>query len=278
MVLTKKFIYISIAILVVSLGVLAIGDLDYTISAAIINEDSIWAELANMFGELPAMLGMLIGIVLLYGGRRRDVKWWNIVSTIIAGAFILLFSYATAWGPVRYAFEHAVDGTPMFWNIITYIGTIALVVVSFMIAHKYGNKFTEFKKHAWLLIVLIVSEMIVVNIVKMIWARPRMRSITDISEFEHWYEINGWTNDNELKSFPSGHTANGFVAIAYMIFIPYIKSIKMKYFITGAVIWGSLVALSRVVLGAHFLSDVLVGSYITIFLFILLEKVFLKKQ
>ena len=113
---------------------------------------------------------------------------------------------------------------------------------------------------------------------KSIWARPRMRTINDVSEFKHWYEINGWSNDNDLKSFPSGHSANGFISLAFMIFVPYFKKIKMRDFLIVAITWGLLVALSRVVIGEHFLSDVVVGSYITIFMFILLERLFFRNE
>jgi len=278
MVLSKKFYIVSISVFIVLMGILAIGDLDYTISEALVNQNSIIGQSGNLFGEFPAMFGMLLAVVLLYGGRRRDVKWWNIVATVLGGLFIFLFSYTLVMMPIRYLFEHAVDGTPTIWKIINLVLGIILAIVSLYIAHTKGQNFKEFKKHAWLLIVLIFSEMMVVNIVKGIWARPRMRSINSVSEFKHWYEINGWTNDNELKSFPSGHTANAFVAFAYMIFIPYIKSVKMKTYITIAIVWGVFVSLSRVIIGAHFLSDVLVGSYITIFLFILWEKVFFRKK
>ncbi len=278
MVLSKKFYVVSISVFVVLMGILAIGDLDYTISEALVNPNSLIGQTGNLFGEFPAMFGMLLAVVLLYGGRRRDIMWWNVVATILGVIFIFLFSYTVVMMPIRYAFEHAVNGTPTIWKIINVVGAIILAGASIYIAHTKGENFKDLKKHAWLLLVLIFGEVFIVNIVKGIWARPRMRSISSVSEFKHWYEINGWTNDNELKSFPSGHTANAFISLAYMIFIPYIKSIKMKTYITIAVVWGVFVSLSRVIIGAHFLSDVLVGSYITIFLFILLEKVFFRNM
>lgn len=276
MVVGKKFVLISLSVFVIILAFLAIGDIDYSISKAIINKDSIWAEFFNMFGEFPAIFGLLLGTILLYGGRNREILWWNIVSSILGVIFITLFSYAVVIMPVNYTFEHSENGIPTIWGILSLILALVLAVVSFSIAHTKGEHLKELKKNALLLIVLIISEVIVVNIFKGVWARPRMRSITDISEFKHWYEISGWTNDNELKSFPSGHTANGFVAIAYMTFIPYIKNVKLKNYMILAITWGVLVALSRVVLGAHFLSDVLVGGYITIFLFILWESIIIK--
>ncbi len=248
----------------------------YTISHAIINENSLWGRFFDIFGEIPAMGGIILAVTLLYGGRNRNVKWWNIVSSIISILFISLFSFFMTFNIVRYIFHEDIGAITPLAYIMMVIVSLGIIITALYFAHVKGHEFVGFKKHAWLLILLVFSEMIFANIIKSIWARPRMRSITDISDFNHWYEINGWTNDNELKSFPSGHTANAFVVLAYMMFIPYIKSIKMNYFLIGAVIWGTLVALSRVVLGAHFLSDVLVGSYITIFIFILLERIFFR--
>ena len=278
MILSRKFYVISISIFIILMAVLAIGDLDFTISEAIINENSLWARFFDIFGEIPAYGGVILAITLLYGGRNRTIKWWNIVSSTITIVFLSTSSFFMTLGITRYIFHEEMDTITTFAYIIMIIMTLLIIVTALYIAHTKGHKFVGFQKHAWLLILLVLFEGVIVNIIKSLWARPRMRSINDVSEFKHWYEINGWTNDNELKSFPSGHTSNGFVIIAYMMFVPYFKSIKMNYFIIGAVIWGTLVALSRVVLGAHFLSDVLVGSYITIFLFLLFEKVMLQKS
>lgn len=276
--LSKKFYLITIGVFVVLMAILAVGDLDFTISQAIINTNSIWAKFFDIIGELPAYAGLLIATTLLYGGRNRTVKWWNITSSIIAVIFIVLFSFFVVFVPIRYIFHENLEAVTTVAYVVNILLSLTIAIGALYLAHTKGHKFTAFKKHAVLLIVLIVSEGILVNIIKSIWARPRMRSITEVSEFQHWYEINGWTTDNELKSFPSGHTSNAFVALAYMMFIPYIKSIKMKYFLITAIIWGTLVALSRVVLGAHFLSDVLVGSYITIFLFLIVERLILKQR
>jgi len=97
-----------------------------------------------------------------------------------------------------------------------------------------------------------------------------------IDQFKYWFQVSGLAAGEEFKSFPSGHTANAFVMLAYCMFVPYFKKIKANYFIAFALIWGGLVALSRVVLGAHFLSDVLVGGYITTVTFYVLNRIFIK--
>ena len=45
-----------------------------------------------------------------------------------------------------------------------------------------------------------------------------------------------------------------------------------------AVVWGLLVALSRVVRGDHFLSDVLMSCLVTFLLFLLIQKIVLNKK
>jgi membrane-associated phospholipid phosphatase len=62
------------------------------------------------------------------------------------------------------------------------------------------------------------------------------------------------------------------------MFIPETRRLYVKLFLIGALTWGSLVALSRVIRGDHFLSDVVVGGYITVFLFYLLSQLFQMKR
>jgi membrane-associated phospholipid phosphatase len=279
MVITKRFIWISVAVLVVLLGILAVGNLDYTFSKAIINEHSIWAGFFNMFGEFPAMFGMLVGTAILFGGRKKDVKWRNVLGWILSAPLMLIFSVAVAIMPINYYFEHVEGGIPMLWNLIAVLLAVGLFILTLIIVKKVGNeKMRELRKVGLVLIILVLAEMILVNVIKVLWARPRMRSIDSVDEFVHWYKINGPTGDNELKSFPSGHTANGFIMLAYTMFLPYLKKIKKNWFMIFVIAWGTAVAFSRVVLGAHFLSDVLVGGYITILSFFIIHSIVFKKE
>ena len=55
---------------------------------------------------------------------------------------------------------------------------IVLFVLALFIIKKVGNiKLREMRKAGIVLLVLIIAEMLLVNVVKIIWARPRMRSI-----------------------------------------------------------------------------------------------------
>ncbi|RLD83897.1 MAG: hypothetical protein DRJ10_02590 [Bacteroidetes bacterium] len=271
----RKTILAFVLVFVVLMTFLALGSFDYNFSHSIINTDSLWANFFNQFGEIPAILLMLIGTTILFGARKKDILWRNILSPVLALPFIALFSYVITSMPVRYMYENHATGfgedIPQVLNITTIILAIIIFVTTMFIERKIDDsKFKEMRKAAILFILLVVGEIILVTVVKEVWGRPRMRILESIDGFKRWYEINGPALNNNYKSFPSGHTSNAFSVIAYTLFFSYFKNVNKKLVMIIAVIWGVLVAVSRVVLGAHFLSDVITGGYITIFLFIIL--------
>ena len=130
-------------------------------------------------------------------------------------------------------------------------------------------------------IVLILNCMavmfIIYEIIKTGLPRPRFSLIQehiDGVDFHAWYdpiknkdeliETFGIYSDN-FKSFPSGHTANAILSIAILpglaAVVPALRNKKKVLFVAGFV-FGFLVLASRMVLGAHFLSDVSCGGFI----------------
>lgn len=77
--------------------------------------------------------------------------------------------------------------------------------------------------------------------------------------------------ETDMFSFPSGHSALAFSAL------PVLKSINKNLFM-GLFIFATLVAISRLTLGVHYLSDVLFGSVIGYGLGLLGVKFFEKRN
>ena len=130
-------------------------------------------------------------------------------------------------------------------------------------------------------IVLILNCMVIMflayELIKTGMPRPRFRLVSQNIEgigFHAWFDpiqnkndlISAFNlNGDDFKSFPSGHTANGIMSIAVLpglaAVVPALKKRMTLLFFVGLV-FGFAVLASRMVLGAHFLSDVSVGGFI----------------
>lgn len=109
---------------------------------------------------------------------------------------------------------------------------------------------------------------------KISWGRVRYEDLSSESEFTEWYVING--PDPYNKSFPSGHTASAFTFLPLFILINNKKmSKKLKVFLVFTVVgFGLYVAVSRVIIGKHYASDVLFSAGICSILTISFYKIF----
>ena len=82
--------------------------------------------------------------------------------------------------------------------------------------------------------------------------------------------FNFFSTDSAFHSFPSGHSST-IIAVTLIACIT-IPSLRIFFYICGF-----LIALSRVVVGAHFITDVVAGAILSIILFKILNFFFKKK-
>lgn len=275
----KIFIPAS-AVFIGVLLILAFGAIDYNVSQQLVNPHSIWAEFFNMFGEWPSFAGLLAFVAISYGGRKRDSKVLNVIYSILAYPFMLLFTYAIVFMPFRYRYEFVETGIPQSIQIvIVVLALILYAAVVYAVLKIKPETHRKYERAAGIVALLVVTEIILVNVLKPVWARPRMRSMESFEQFRYWWQINGPVSmmEEELKSFPSGHTANAFIMVAFLSFLDRNKKKLFRNFAIFAFAWGTLTALSRVVLGAHFLSDVVFSGYLTVVLYFLYERLFKNK-
>ena len=99
---------------------------------------------------------------------------------------------------------------------------------------------------------------------KSLWGRFRPYEMTTVagntmSEFTPWYHLNGINGHN---SFPSGHTMSGWLFLFLVFFVPRGNISAQKKMTIFGIAMGILTAMSRVRIGAHWLSDVTVSSII----------------
>ena len=134
---------------------------------------------------------------------------------------------------------------------------------------------------------------------KDIFGRMRFRAMNvrpdddtiGFAAFSRWYEIKGHAVSDDLmmqvfghtdanKSFPSGHT--GAAGTSYALIMlnstlqPKSKSVRALFWLLPVLFTG-LVAVSRMMVGAHFFSDVLIGGTFSFVLMIIAREIFIFK-
>lgn len=129
-------------------------------------------------------------------------------------------------------------------------------------------------------IAVMVVQLSCIEGMKYLWGRVRFRDLLadgSYDAFTPWYVLNG-INGN--KSFPSGHTAGAGMSYLLMLF-PFVfdefKDKKQLCFWLPCV-YTSIVAFTRLVMGAHYLSDVTVGGIVSFSLVLLAMAILQKKD
>jgi undecaprenyl-diphosphatase len=113
-------------------------------------------------------------------------------------------------------------------------------LVAFAALLIFGSE--AWRERALILLLGDILTLVVVQVLKITIRRPRPEG--------EWGEI---TRKIDPLSFPSGHSARGGVMTGLAL------ALGPPWFRIAAPIWGVMVALSRVVVGVHYLSDVVVG-------------------
>ena len=128
------------------------------------------------------------------------------------------------------------------------------------------------------MIVVCVGIMLLINIIKVPWGRARMCLIYSTGNdtyFSNWWQagtalkkklVADGVSSDDFRSFPSGHTACAACSMLLILLPTLYRRLhnKEKLFMAIGGVWTLAVAVSRLRMGMHFLSDVSVSSLLTI--------------
>ncbi|HQC54290.1 MAG TPA: phosphatase PAP2 family protein [Clostridia bacterium] len=302
-----SFIGITVSISVFIVLAIVSAFLDLEISKALYSPNSFFGHYFANTGELPLFLFGLTACVILFYQNFSSDKKKNIATKIVfailtfAGCFITLYYFGR-----RFTKEDLLY--PLIYMIIF---AIFFAILCLLCGKILPND--TMKKLLWfalfIIIVLIISN-VLVQVFKLLWDRQRFRTMVDgnpsapatlaqlspnFKGFTPWYKINLFkqpefrteayrtafleADDDAFKSFPSGHTVAASASFC-LILLPDIfdkfKKYKVVFWIVP-IIYTVLVGISRIVIAAHYLSDVLFGGYIGFAIAVCTRMIFLKK-
>ncbi|MEM2179639.1 MAG: phosphatase PAP2 family protein [Nitrososphaeria archaeon] len=174
-----------------------------------------------------------------------------LLSTIMIGAFVVVFKFNNIENFfVSYVQNIILDFIPIqVFVIITYLGDLRLLLIISTLYFAYSYYRLKrwdnaFKQLAFLAIVTLFAFFL-----KELFRRERPFIYSD--------NIVAYTDDNGF-SYPSGHVSRslGFY---------YIFSGRSRIMNIIAIILSTLISLSRIVLGAHYITDLIGAIFLTLF-------------
>ena len=239
---------------------------DYQISSALFNIASMYGRFIEAAGELPFELTASVAGIMLVRSARPDSKASKWLATPGVLINVGLVGYEII-GSLR------VGGKLIAFQLVL---TFTLVIAANFIVYCLTRKTSPDDLTRWALMVLAVwvAQAIILNvIVKPLWSRPRMRviEVTPGLNFQPWWVIGNpdkWSYiaagviKDDFKSFASGHTAHAAIGLM-LAGLPAAafteKPSRRRVVFWAAAVVAALVAFGRIVIGAHFLSDVSCG-------------------
>lgn len=257
----------------VALMVLA-GFYDFAITKSLYDANSFYARFFDLFGELPlyAMFPFALCIIA--------VKFIRLKKPILTAlsVVLLLISIATTYICINRFFGSIIG--------VLLVCLLSLLFIGLLFFTIYKNKDETLNilfRFAVFALCFCAIILFVNQCCKFLWGRWRFYAIMesgDMSNFTNWWQLNDFNLlDDNRKSFYSGHTTS---AISLLCLLPLAKMLNIGKNKTRALtvliaIFVVLVAVSRLIYGSHFLSDVTFAVIVGLVVYLVVYYIFNKK-
>lgn len=272
----KLAIFTHISAVMILIALMVVGSFyDLQISHKLSNGKSFFGAFFSIVGEWPAYGGLVIACLILYRlpvslEKRNLIPYRIAIAVGMFGAFAVWGIKGTSIVEIPHKLYFALVLALFFTGVCLYF--------SKFIQEKTAVKYAKWATFA---IMVILLSVIIINVMKIAWGRMRYREMLKVGSFDgftQWWNPQGG-GKGEFKSFPSGHSAsacNILVFASLYDIIPRLK--KFRVFAYGlSIVFIATVMVSRIVYNAHFLTDVLVGAFISYVCYAVLKYAYLNK-
>lgn len=240
---------------------------DIQISHALSNSDSVYGLLFATLGEIPAYIVLPMSGVILFYCNFKCCQTYSVILKFFSA--ILVYVGFFTWGAMGTRtgeIAHILE--------ISAIYSIILTIAALILGRYIKINYDKYLKFALFALTVMLLSLVIIRLMKLSWGRMRYRDmlkIDDFSGFTPWYLPQGATG---MTSFPSGHSAS---ACNIFIFVVLFKG-KIKYLANFvALLFVVLTMFSRIVINAHFLSDVIIGASVSYVCYYINKKLFERK-
>ena len=294
----KKRFHLLIVIGVLLIGFILGSFFDLDIDQALFQKDNWFGLWMASFGVYPCYAGLaFIGGGLLATTLKR--KELHIVLKIVSYGLSL----------AAYAMSIYLCGRELpsvnGYNVPD-LAILSYAICAVVFGGVYVGAFFICKKgdekQLWtvlmiMAVIFVVSLLPAGFVIKLIIHRPRYRYLVrgEIVTFQNWWEMfpqyksfldgsysfEGYTIvKEEFKSFPSGHSGTGMIMAMFLPYASYffakLKGKELLLFYIG-VGWGIVMMFSRLIVGAHYLTDTCMGSLIVMVVYYVVNEFAVRK-
>lgn len=274
----RLHIYLLIAVFVITF---IIGSfLDEQINTAIFSRNNTFGLVMSAIGTAPGygVFAVLGGGAFAFFMNKNYKMIFRLLSLGLAVAGVALgVHFAGREFFSANAFYH--QGWTIYGYLIILPVMLALGFLGYLLGKKSDNP------NLWLVYIVLAIAIFLalipgVSALKTIFHRPRYRflELTGESFYPWWKPCKNYkellesyqsigVSKEEFKSFPSGHAGATAVSMLFAMALPLVNRKYEKYQLPifyGAFAWTLLVMFTRMLVGAHFLSDVSMGILLTL--------------
>ena len=287
--------------LLIIIGILLIGFVlgsffDLQIDKALWSENNPFGLIMASFGVYPCYAGLAFvgGGLLSTTIKRKELPLWGkLICFFLSGLAIIMAVYLCGgeWPSVN---GYNVPQLEWLSFLIAGIVFAGVYCAGYLVCRK-GDVKQLWPMLLVMVVIFTVSLLPAGFVIKLIIHRPRYRYLvrTGVLPFYNWWEncanykdyigghIDGFPITKEdFKSFPSGHSGTGMIMAMFLSYAPFFfKKLKGKetiMFYIG-VLWGLTMMFSRMLVGAHYLTDTCMGSLIVMVVFYIANEFAYKK-
>lgn len=285
----ERFIVYGVGLICLAIGIFA----DLKVSAALYNPSNIFGQVGEALAYFPSWWLVLFCLGILLRFHFISSKKTKVISIIIYVILILgvgFYASKHTYDIISRLTLLAVE--PRKWLIIAllFLAYIASSVPFAFLLREHNRK--EATIFAFFVIFCFAVVILLMQGLKMIWLRPRYRTLVALYgeeagnyfvavykpqffwNFNKLYGVSVLGEENvnaamtslgitkwskeEFYAFPSGHTLNALITMSFCYASSFIKKLKGKelYIRIGGYVFAFIIGLSRIIRGAHHLSDV----------------------